>query len=354
MSAMSPVKVLLADDHVVVRAGLRNALEGLPNLTIAGEVGNGRELMEALARIRPDLLILDANMPDFDPISAVHQIKVDRPELKILIVSAHDNEAYVVGLLNAGVDGYHLKDQPLADLQLATQRILSGERWISSRLVGRLAHAHSTPLSSGAPWLTRRQRELLRLLTQGFDNRHIAQTLALSVKTVENHLTALYRVLGVDSRLKALHYALRHPELLAVTGHEVLELEPRQQKDDYALTVLVVDDNTRYRQQLTHLIGKIRPTSILYEAGNISEAVKLGEQVHPQLALIDVVLEDEDGIQCARQLRGVSPSTRMVVVSAYPDRGFRKQALSAGAVAFVDKKDLDSASLRQVIEDALR
>ena len=354
MSGMSRVKVLLADDHVVVRAGLRNALETLPNLEIVGEVGNGRELTEALARIQPDLLILDANMPDFDPISAVRQIKAELPGLKILIVSAHDNDAYVVGLLNAGVDGYHMKDQPLADLQLATQRILSGERWVSSSLVGRLAHARNTSVSTSAPWLTRRQRELLRLLTQGLDNRHIAQALDLSVKTVENHLTALYRVLGVDSRLKALHYALRHPELLAISGQEILELEPRQQKSNYQLTVLVVDDNTRYRQQLTHLIGKIHPTCILYEAGNISEAVNLGEQVHPQLALIDVVLEDEDGIQCARQLRSVSPSTRMVVVSAYPDRGFRKQALSAGAVAFVDKKDLDTASLRQVIEDALR
>src|SRR5690349_7854173 len=354
MSAMSPVKVLLADDHVVVRAGLRNALEGLPNLDIAGEVGNGRELTEAITNIEPDLLILDANMPDFEPIPAVRQMKAERPQMKILIVSAHDDEAYVVGLLNAGADGYHMKDQPLADLQLATQRILSGERWLSSRLVGRLAHAHNTPATSNTPWLTRRQKELLRLLTQGLDNRHIAQSLDLSVKTVENHLTALYRVLGVDSRLKALHYALRHPELLAISGQEILELEPRQQKNNYGLTVLVVDDNTRYRQQLTHLIGKIHPTSILYEAGNISEAVQLGEQVHPQLALIDVVLEDEDGIQCARQLRSVSPTTRMVVVSAYPDRGFRKQALSAGAVAFVDKKDLDSASLRQVIEDALR
>lgn len=351
---MPSVKVLLADDHVVVRAGLRNALEGLPNLEIAGEVGNGRELMGALARINPNLLVLDANMPDFEPIPAVHQMKMERPQMKILIVSAHDDEAYVVGLLNAGVDGYHMKDQPLADLQLATQRILNGERWISSRLVGRLARAHKTSLPPGSPWLTRRQRELLRLLTQGLDNRHIAQHLDLSVKTIENHLTALYRVLGVDSRLKALHYALRHPELLAISGQEVLELEPRQQKNHYELTVLVVDDNTRYRQQLTHLIGKIRPTSILYEAGNIAEAVKLGQQVRPQLALIDVVLEEEDGIQCARQLRSVSPSTRMVVVSAYPDRGFRRQALSAGAVAFVDKKDLDTASLRQVIEDALR
>ena len=351
---MPPVKVLLADDHVVVRAGLRHALEVLPQFEIAGEVGNGHELMDAIARIDPTLLVLDVNMPDFEPISAVRQMKAERPELKILIISAHDDEAYVVGLLNAGADGYHMKDQPLADLQLATQRILNGERWISSSLVGRLAHTRSAPQASSVPWLTRRQRDLLRLLTQGLDNRHIAQSLDLSVKTVENHLTALYRVLGVDSRLKALHYALRHPELLAVSGQEVLELEPRQAKNTYELAVLVVDDNTRYRQQLTHLIGKIRPTSIIYEAKNISEATNLGQQVRPQLAFIDVVLEDEDGIQCARQLRDVSPSTRMVVISAYPDRGFRKQALSAGAVAFVDKKDLDTASLRQVIEDALR
>ena len=353
---MPPVKVLLADDHVVVRAGLRHALEVLPQFIIAGEVGNGQELMDAIARIHPTLLVLDVNMPNFEPISAVRQMKAERPELKILIISAHDDEAYVVGLLNAGADGYHMKDQPLADLQLAAQRILNGERWISSSLVGRLTHAHSTqpaPASS-VPWLTRRQRDLLHLLTEGLDNRHIAQSLDLSVKTVENHLTALYRVLGVDSRLKALHYALRHPELLAVSGQEVLELEPRQPKNNYELSVLVVDDNTRYRQQLTHLIGKIRPSSIIYEAKNIAEATNLGQQVHPQLAFIDVVLEDEDGIQCARQLRNVSPSTRMVVVSAYPDRGFRKQALSAGAVAFVDKKDLDTASLRQVIEDALR
>ena len=351
---MPDVKVLLADDHVVVRAGLRNALVVMPDLEIAGEVGNGYELMDAIERLDPDLLVLDVNMPGFDPIPAVRQIKMERPDMKILIVSAHDEDSYVVGLLNAGADGYHMKDQPLTDLQLATRRILEGERWISSSLIGKLAHQHSVLSSSTAIWLTRRQRELLRLLTQGLDNRHIAQTLELSVKTVENHLTALYRVLGVDSRLKAVHYALRHPDLLAISGQETLDLEPLPQRNDHDLTVLVVDDNTRYRQQLTRLIGKICPESILYEARNISEAVHLSRQIHPRLALIDVVLEDEDGIQCARQLRNVSPSTRMVVVSAYPDRGFRKQALSAGAVAFVDKKDLDTASLRQVIEDALR
>jgi len=349
---MSPIRVLLADDHTVVRAGLRHALEVLPDLEIIGEVGNGPELMEALVRLNPDLLVLDASMPDFEPISAVQQIKAGRPTLKILIVSAYNEETYVVGLLKAGVDGYHMKDQPLADLQLAVQRILSGDRWISGVLIDRLTSRRSLHTSATVPWLTRRQRELLRLLSQGIDNRSIALTLNLSIKTVENHLTALYRVLGVDSRMKALNYALHHPELLAMSNQDLVETESHPDGPD--LTVLLVDDNTRYRQQLSRMIVKISPSSLIYEAENMAEALSLGEQIQPQLALIDVVLEEEDGIQCARRLRNVSPLTRMVLMSAYPDREFRRQALSAGAIAFLDKKDLDTASVRQVVEDALR
>ncbi|HXD08606.1 MAG TPA: response regulator [Anaerolineales bacterium] len=351
---MAFIRVLLADDHTVVRAGLRNALEGLPDLEIAGEVGNGTELMEALTRLEPDLLVMDVNMPDFEPISAVQKIKAGHPKIKILVISAYNDDIYVVGLLKAGVDGYHMKDQPLADLQLATQRILQGERWVSGSLVNRLTSAGSAQPPSNMPWLTRRQRELLRLLTQGVDNRHIAMELDLSIKTVENHLTALYRVLGVDSRLKAVNYALRHPEILALSGQEVIEQVAAAQNIDHHLTVLVIDDNVRYRQQISRVIGKIHPLALLYEAGNASEALNLGGQVQPRLALIDVVLENEDGIQCARRLRSVSPSTRMIVMSAYPDREFRRQALSAGAVAFLDKKDIDISTMRQVIEDALQ
>jgi len=349
---MQPIKVLLADDHTVVRAGLRNALAGLPGLEIVGEVGNGVELMATLTSVNPDLLVMDVSMPDFEPVSAVQKIKSLYPKLKILVVSAYNDETYVVGLLKAGVDGYHMKDQPLTDLQLATQRILNGERWISGSLVKRLTNGSLPSFVATVPWLTRRQRELLQLLTQGADNRHIALELDLSVKTVENHLTALYRVLGVDNRVKAMNYALRHPELLALSGQEVLEQEVAQAS--HQLTVLVIDDNARYRQQLSRLIGKVQPLAMLYEAGNVTEALNLGEQVQPRLALIDVVLENEDGIQCARRLRSISPATRMVMISAYPDREFRRQALSAGAIAFLDKKDIDIASMRQVIEDALQ
>jgi len=152
--------------------------------------------------------------------------------------------------------------------------------------------------------------------------------------------------------MKAFSYALRHPELFAMSGQEMAEAEPSQKGPD--LTVLLVDDNTRYRQQLSRIIGKVSPSSLIYEAENVAEALSLAEQIQPQLALIDVVLEDEDGIQCARRLRNVSPLTRMVLISAYPDREFKRQALSAGAIAFLDKKDLDTASVRQVVEDALR
>ncbi|MBI3169401.1 MAG: response regulator [Chloroflexi bacterium] len=350
---MFPVRVLLADDHTVVRAGLRNALEVLPNLEIVGEVGNGVELMDAVSRMSIDLLVMDASMPDFEPISAVQQIREKHPSIKILVVSAHNDEAYVVGLLKAGANGYHLKDQPLADLQLAAQRVLNGERWISSNLIDRLLNRQAITPPPNMPYLTRRQRELLRLISQGADNRNIAQTLDLSVKTVENHLTALYRVLGVDSRLKALNYILRHPELLASTGQEMAETHTST-KGGQELVLLIVDDNARYRQQLGRLVGKIYPAATLYEAENVAEALSLSKQVQPQLAFIDVVLDDEDGIQCARRVRAASPLTRVVVISAYPDREFRRQALSAGVVAFLDKKDLDTESMRQVIEDALR
>lgn len=347
---MNPTRVLLADDHAVVRAGLRNALANLENLEIVGEVGNGRELQAALHHLQPDFLVIDVAMPDFEPIAAIKQIKLDYPQLKILVVSAYDDEAYVVGLLGAGVNGYHLKDQPLSDLQQAVQRILAGERSLSAPLLDRLIHRRTAGASAPGPNLTRRQRELLKLLAQGHDNRKIAQQMDLSVKTVENQLTGLYRALEVNSRYEAMNFAIRHPEVLALATDENPAPAP---PPDAALTILVVDDNARYRQQLARLISIAYPRAALYQAEDTHEALRLAQRVQIQLALVDVVLREEDGIQCARRLKTNSPATRVVLISAYPDREFRRLGLNAGAVAFLDKKDLDASALRQVIQDAL-
>ena len=349
---MQAVRTILADDHALIRAGLRDALTALEELEISGEVGNGRDLHTALKNAAPDLLILDINMPDFDPLSDVPRIRLQYPEMKILVVTAHDDQAYVLGLLGAGVNGYHLKDQPLSDLFLAVRRVLDGGRWISDPLVDRLVDHQTAAPEKNLPLLTRRQHELMYYLCQGFNNQRIALAMGLSIKTIENHLTALYRTLGVESRLEANHFAIQHPELLIRPDAE--KIAPAASPGTLeTLTVLLVDDNPRYRAQLARLLLRTHPASVIHEAEDIVEAVRLAEQVHPRLALIDVVLHDEDGIQCAQRLKAVSPATRIILISAYPDREFRRLGLNAGAVAFLDKKDLDSAAIQQVVVDIL-
>ena len=112
-------RILLADDHAVVRAGIRNVVNELEDITIVAEVGDGSTLFAELERHRPDCLLIDVSMPDFDPIAAITRVRKEYPQMKILVISAYDDDVYVQGLLGAGVNGYHLKDQPLSDLQLA-------------------------------------------------------------------------------------------------------------------------------------------------------------------------------------------------------------------------------------------
>ncbi len=371
---MKSVTTLLADDHAVVRAGLRNALTHLPELEVVGEVGDGAALMDALASLRPDFLVLDVHMPDFEPVEDVRRICERYPALKILVVSAYDDQAYVVGLLAAGVAGYHLKDQPLSDLQFAVRKILAGDRWISGPLINRLVDqappAPGEPASAPAqpsperpapppvtgPLLTQRQRELLHFLTLGYSNRKMAQTLDLSIKTIENHLTALYRAIDVSSRLEANNYALRHPEVLATPGHEMARAKSAAKggaQREPTLAVLLVDDSARYRTQLGKRIGKVCPSASLYEAEDCTTATRLARQVQPALAFVDVVLPEADGIQCTRQIKAISPGTRIILISAYPDREFRRLGLNAGAVAFLDKRDIDAATVRHVVKDVL-
>lgn len=359
---MPKVRLLLADDHAIVRAGIRKIVEEIPGMEVVAEVGSGPELFACLEQTGLDCLLIDIRMPDFDALSAIHQIRALYPALKILVVSAHNDDVYVQGLLAAGVDGYHLKDQPLSDLKLAVERVLAGERWISSSLIKQLvdpavlnaAASKTTPVTpaGSSPMLTLRQKDLLRLLLGGYDNQKIAQEMALSVKTVENHLTRLYRVMGVQSRLEAATYASQHPEVLGIRGQTISQVtsELNQHK---GIAILLVDDNVRYMRQLQRVLGKAYPQAVLYEAEDIASAVQIAQHIHPELVFIDVVLGEEDGIRCTRRIKAISPQSRIVTISAYPDREFHRLSLEAGAVAFLDKKDLDAVTLHQVVEDVI-
>ena len=348
---MPNIRILLADDHAVVRAGIRKVVEELPGLEVSGEVGNGPELLSALEQQPIDCLLMDVTMPEFDPITSIVQIRARYPGMKILVVSAYNDDVYVQGLLKAGVNGYHLKDQPLSDLQLAVQRVLAGERWLSSPLITHLIEGPHK--RSNLPRLTGRQNELLHLLYKGLDNQAIAQQMGLSVKTIENHLTRLYKQLNVQSRLEAMHYVNQHPEMLGISGRSAAEsLAGADESNPADITILVVDDSDRYRQQLQRMIGVVCPEAVVYNAENMRTAIHLSQSVNPRLILVDVVLGDsEDGIRCTRRIKAVAPEARVVLISAYPDREFHRLGLEAGAVAFLDKKDLDASTLRQVIKD---
>lgn len=350
---MKPRRILIADDHALVRAGMAHVLTDVEGIELVGEVADGPSLFRNLDSLQPDCLLVDLRMPDFEPVTAIRRIREQYPGLKVLVVSAHSDASYVQEFFRVGVDGFYLKTESLADLRLAVARVLDGQRWISSALIPTLLEARAG--AAVTPNLTSRQRSLLGLLKKGLDNRAIARELDLSVKTVENDLTRLYRRIGVQSRVEAVNFATEHPDLQQPPPTPV-PYPSRPVAVDAAkrdLTVLLVDDNARFRKQLRQIIANVYAKAILYETDSMADAVHLARRINPQLVFIDVILGEEDGIECARRITASHTTTRVILISAYPDREFRRLGLEAGASAFIDKADLQASSVRQIVDDVL-
>lgn len=344
------MRVLIADDHEIARVGICQALAETSHLELVAHVRNGIELSEALARATFDFLIMDVAMPHFDPLLAVQQIRAQYPAMFILVVSAYDDDVYVQGLLNAGVHGYHLKDQPLRDLTLAIDRILSGETWVSGALINKLVSKSSRrPLE-----LSPRQLDIIRGLSNGLSNKDLAEQLTLSIKTVENHLTRLYRQLNVNNRLEAVAYIHDNPQLLGQRGQVMVKNSPPPVPVvSGGISIIVVDDNQRFRRELGGIVGRNFPSATIYEASNWAELHALAKQVQPQLIFMDVVLGDEDGIHLTRRLKQELHDVKVVLITAYPDREFHRLGIESGALALIDKKDLDTPTIKQILCDVI-
>ncbi len=348
---MNKHRVLLADDHAVVRSGIRNAIEKTESVIVVGEAEDGPTLMAALEALSPDILLIDVTMPEFEPISAIRHIRLAFPDMKILVISAYDDDVYVQGLLGAGVNGYHLKDQPLQDLSLAIERIIAGERWISSPLIEKLVS--SPRINGGLPSLTPRQRDILALLYKGWHNQKIALELGLSTKTIENHLTRIYRTLNVQSRLETVNYLNQHPQILAQDGMTMRVSPQREVTTSKVSDVLLVDDNPRFRYQLHRTITHLFPHLKVQEAGSVQEAISAAELTAFELFFVDVILGEENGIAFVKHLKRQVPKARVILISAYPDKEFHRQGMAAGATVFLDKKNLDKETIRQILEDSI-
>jgi DNA-binding NarL/FixJ family response regulator len=215
--ARTAKKILLADDHGILRDGLRALLSAEPGLEVVGGVSNGHEAIRAAESLRPDLIIMDMSMPLTDGPSAIIHIKRRLPDIRILVLTFHTDEERINAALRAGADGYMLKDDSRQELLTAIQAVLAGKSFLSPAICNRVvsgylgADAHGngrTSSESGIGSLTSREREVIKLIAEGMRTRQIALFLSLSPKTVEKHRSNLMRKLRLGNAAAVTAYAI--------------------------------------------------------------------------------------------------------------------------------------------------
>ena len=209
---MIPWRVLLADDHALVRAGIRALLQGLEGVTVVAETGNGEEVLELARTHRPDVVLLDISMPGLSGLDVSAQLEQELPEVRVVVLSMHANEEYVLQALRSGAVGYMLKDSATAELELALKAVMQGETYLSPPISKQVVEGYVQRVGAEQPAsekLTPRQREVLQLIAEGHSTKEIAYRLELSVKTVETHRAQLMERLQIRDIAGLVKYAIR-------------------------------------------------------------------------------------------------------------------------------------------------
>jgi len=207
------IKVLIADDHAIVRAGLRALIHSEPTMELVGEATGGFEAIELVEKFQPNVLVLDLSMPDLDGIAVTKKIKPQFPDLRILVLTIHDDEALLKAALKAGASGYILKHAAETELISAIHAILRGDLYIDSSMVRKLLSDEALPAVAplhSTESLTPREIEVLKLIVQGYTNRQIGEELSISMRTAESHRANLAGKLGLHSRVELVRYARQH------------------------------------------------------------------------------------------------------------------------------------------------
>jgi DNA-binding NarL/FixJ family response regulator len=209
---MTPIRVVLADDHTLVRAGVRSLLEALRDIAVIAEAADGSEAVDLIAAHRPDVALLDINMPKLSGLEAAARVAHDTPSTRVIILSMHVDAEYVRAAIRAGAVGYLLKDSGTTELETAIRAVAQGETYLSpaasTHLVAEFQRHESGEAAAPDP-LTPRQREVLRLIAEGLPTKAIARRLGISVKTAEAHRTQLMDRLDIHEIAGLVRYAIR-------------------------------------------------------------------------------------------------------------------------------------------------
>ena len=209
---MTPVRVLIADDHAMVRAGVRRLVEDLAEVVVVGEAENGEQAMELAERERPDIMLIDISMPGMNGLELAAWATKNLPDTRVIVLSMHAEDEYVLEALNAGAAAYLLKRSAPEELALAVRAVAAGDRYLGTAVSRQVVEAYMA--RAGGPraprlQLTPRQREVLKLVAEGRTSRQIAAALGIGVRTVETHRAELMDRLGVRDTAGLVRYAVR-------------------------------------------------------------------------------------------------------------------------------------------------
>jgi len=211
-TAVAPIKVVLADDHSLFRAGVTALLKGIDGVEVVGEADNGRAALELVRARDPNVVLMDIAMPEMSGLETAARVSKEFPKVKVIMLSMHAGEEYVMQALRAGASGYLLKDAATSELELAVRAVARGETYLTPTISKRVIDDYlmrTTGTSNPLDQLTRRQREILQLIAKGYTSKEMAQMLNLSPKTIETHRTQLMKQLDIHDVAGLVRYAIR-------------------------------------------------------------------------------------------------------------------------------------------------
>jgi DNA-binding NarL/FixJ family response regulator len=210
----SSIRILVADDHAIFRDGLRKLLEVSDDITIVGEASNGVECVEMLAKLKPDILLLDLQMPEKDGLGVLEESNLDASSTRVIVLTAAEDDRDVVRAMRLGARGVVLKRSASDLLVKSIRKVFGGEIWLDNYMTAGVIDAFKKSSESGQrrekPLLSEREKEIVQLVAQGFRNREIGEKLVISEQTVKNHLHNIFDKLGVSDRLELALYAIHH------------------------------------------------------------------------------------------------------------------------------------------------
>lgn len=204
------IKVLIADDHTLVREGIKALLKEIKDIEVVGEAKDGDEIIDKIKELNPDIILLDISMPKVNNLNFCEKIRSISEDIKIIILSMHYSEEYVREALRYGVKGYILKDSSFSELEIAIKSVFNGEVYLSPKISNLLVKDYLEKVKDPLDMLTERQKEILKLLAEGYSVKEIAQLIGISVKTVETHKAQIMEKLNIYDIPGLVKFAIKH------------------------------------------------------------------------------------------------------------------------------------------------